>query len=105
MSAIKAVGVVIKPHASSPGRPGRRSRLSSKAAASATSSRTAAAERLAGPAASRARTSPEPPDLVVVLGGDGTLLSIAHVAAPGRPRDGGEPGQPRLPDRGAASRK
>jgi len=81
MKAIKTVGVVIKPHA-----PRIESTLADLVAYLASRGvacllEEAAAEKLGRPGGIPRTKIPELADLVVVLGGDGTLLSIAHIAA------------------------
>lgn len=81
MKTIKTVGVVIKPHA-----PRIESALADLEACLAARNvacllEEAAAEKLGRPGGVPREKIPELVDLVVVLGGDGTLLSIAHIAA------------------------
>jgi NAD+ kinase len=81
MKTIKTVGVVIKPHA-----PRIESALADLEACLASRKvacllEEAAAEKLGRTGGVPREKIPELVDLVVVLGGDGTLLSIAHIAA------------------------
>jgi len=81
MSTIRKAGIVIKPHA-----PRIESVLSELGAyfdrrGVRTILEEAAAEKLGRPGGIPRPKVPEESDLVVVLGGDGTLLSIAHIAA------------------------
>jgi len=89
MRSIRTVGVVVKPHA-----PGIEAALAKLGAylekrGIAWVLEEAAAAKLAGKRKAAGREGrglprervPEKSDLVVVLGGDGTLLSVAHVAA------------------------
>ncbi|MCX6562359.1 MAG: NAD(+)/NADH kinase [Candidatus Aminicenantes bacterium] len=81
MSTIRKVGIVIKPHA-----PRIESVLSDLGAYLDRRGvpyllEEAAAEKLGRPGGLPRAKVPEESDLVVVLGGDGTLLSIAHIAA------------------------
>lgn len=81
MSKISTVGVVIKPHA-----PGVETVLCELGAhlerrGIAVRLEAAAAEKLGLPSGLPREKIPGAVDLVVVLGGDGTLLSIAHIAA------------------------
>ena len=81
MSTIRKVGIVIKPHA-----PRIESVLSELGAYLDRRGipyllEEAAAEKLGRPGGLPRAKIPEESDLVVVLGGDGTLLSVAHIAA------------------------
>ena len=81
MKAIRKVGIVIKPHA-----PRIESVLSELGAYLDRRGipfvlEDAAAEKFGRPGGLPRAKIPEVADLVVVLGGDGTLLSIAHIAA------------------------
>ena len=81
MSTIRKVGIVIKPHA-----PRIESVMSELGAYLDRRSvryllEEAAAEKLGRPGGLPRAKIPEESDLVVVLGGDGTLLSVAHIAA------------------------
>jgi NAD+ kinase len=81
MRTIHKVGIIIKPHA-----PRIESALSDLGAyldrrGIRSLLEEAAAEKLGRPGGIPRAKVPEEADLVVVLGGDGTLLSIAHIAA------------------------
>jgi len=81
MKPIKRVGVVIKPHA--PGVAGVLAELEKFLAAKGIEPvlEQAAAEKIGRTDGLPREQVPVESDLVVVLGGDGTLLSIAHIAA------------------------
>jgi NAD+ kinase len=81
MKPIKRVGVVIKPHA--PGVAGVLAELEKFLTAKGIEPvlEQAAAEKIGRTGGLPREQVPVESDLVVVLGGDGTLLSIAHIAA------------------------